>query len=392
MGMDLQVPLSIYIHIPFCQTRCSYCAFNVYTDLEELVPAYMDALCRELQQVSLGNPHSAVHSVYFGGGTPSLVSPSLYRQVMTRLRKCFSFTSDAEISFESNPNDLSKEYLSALRATGINRLSIGMQSASAKILRLFDRRHDLQAVELAMNAARQAGFDNVNLDVIFGSPYETIEDWMQSVDVLLSLVPEHVSMYGLELKGGTALRRKVDSGEVPQPDDDLFADMYEHAADLLTQVGYVQYEISNWSRPGYRCRHNLQYWRNLPYLGIGAGSHGFAGGSRYSNIAAPGKYIASLKDRPTSDYAFPMTPAVAKATKVDIEDDLYETVMMGMRLTREGIHRPTFERRFGKDIVDFFPDALIKLERLGLLHVQPERIHLSAAGRLLSNAVIRELV
>jgi len=390
--MSSQAPYSAYIHIPFCETRCSYCAFNIYTDLASLVPAYIRALLREIKFASADNPHREIHTVYFGGGTPSLLAARYYRDILHCLAERFSLAVDLEVSMETNPNDISTSYLRELREIGINRLSIGMQSASKRVLRLFERRHDLDAVERALRCARQAGFENVNLDVIFGSPGETLDEWKRTVDAILRYAPEHVSMYGLELKGGTALRAQVDAGALPQPDDDIFADMYEYASRSLEGDGYAQYEISNWTRPQFECRHNLQYWRNLPYLGLGAGAHGFAGGFRYSNIANPIRYVESLNERPAAKYDFPLTPAVAKSTTVNSEEDLYETVMMSIRLTREGIHRPTFRRRFGVDIADKFPDGIRKMKTLGLIHVESDRVRLSERGRLLSNAVIRELV
>ncbi len=389
--MFAQEPLSIYIHIPFCSVRCAYCAFNTYTDLEHLMPAYVDALCKELEYVSRQNPHQSAHTLFFGGGTPSLVSPHHYRLIFQALKRRFALDAHAEISLEANPNDLGLDYLRALRRLGFNRLSIGMQSASTKVLQQFDRRHDLQMTVDALAYARQAGFDNVNLDVIFGSPGESLDDWKATVDALRRLAPEHISMYGLELKGGTALRLRVDAGEIPAPDEDLFADMYEYAAECLALDGYVQYEISNWCRPNRECRHNLQYWRNLPYVGLGAGAHGFAGGCRYSTMASPQRYIAALNGAAAAPV-FPLTPAVARANRVDAADDLYETIMMGLRLTREGINRPGFKRRFGQDFVEMFPAAIAKFQSAGLLKVKDDRVHLSDSGRLLSNAVIRELV
>ncbi len=390
--MDPLAPLSVYIHIPFCETRCSYCAFNVYTDLSFLVPQYIDALLREIEFAAAKNPHREIHTIYFGGGTPSLLPAHYYGGVLQRLERHFPLAVDAEVSMETNPNDLSTAYLSEVREIGINRLSIGMQSATGEVLRLFERRHNLQAVEHALGCSRKAGYDNVNLDVIFGSPCETLEDWKRTVDALLEYAPEHISMYGLELKGGTSLRTQVDAGVLPRPDDDVFADMYEHASHRLESSGYAQYEISNWTFPQFECRHNLQYWRNLPYLGLGAGAHGFAGGYRYSNIANPARYIAALTADPETEFDFPLTPAVAKSTCVSSNDDLYETVMMGLRLTREGLHRSTFLQRFGMDIADKFPAGIGKLKSLGLIHVDGDRVRLSKRGRLLSNAVIRVLV
>lgn len=429
-----QAPLSAYIHMPFCETRCSYCAFNIYTDLIELAPTYVQALQREIEFAAAGN-HAGqsapghgvalskrrIHTVYFGGGTPSLLRARHYVDILDCLARHFTLAHDLEVSLESNPNDLSTAYLRELRAAGINRLSIGMQSASNRVLQLFERRHAPEAVASALRYARQAGFDNVNLDVIFGSPGETLAEWKRTVAAIRHYAPDHVSMYGLELKGGTALRAQVDAGALPQPEDDVFADMYEYASGSLEQAGYAQYEISNWAMPQRQCRHNLQYWRNLPYLGLGAGAQGFAGGLRYSNIAHPLRYIAALKPLADSDEprragakylshpsserrdkpkqgrsgapsVFPLSPAVAKSTRVDDQDDLYVTVMMGLRLTKEGLCRPTFQRRFGMDIVDKFPSAIKKLRRLGLILVESDRLRLSERGRLLSNSVIRELV
>lgn len=385
-------PLSIYIHIPFCSVRCTYCAFNTYTDLNHLIPDYVDALRRDLAFAARHNPHQAAHSLYFGGGTPSLLPAEQFERLLDQLHCSFDLASDCEISLEANPDNLNASYLKDLRRLGFNRLSIGMQSANAAILRLFDRQHDLAAVAAAMNAARRAGFDNVNLDVIFASPNETLADWRRTVETVLQFEPEHVSMYGLELKGGTVLRQRVDAGELPPPDDDLFADMYEHASARLAADGYEQYEIGNWRRPGKECRHNLQYWRNLPYIGIGAGAHGFAGGYRYSTIAAPERYIAALGVETANPAVFPLTPAAAKYALVDAEDEIYETVMMGLRLTREGINLPRFRARFGRDFREIFAPAVSKLEALGLIETCAERLRLSQAGRLLSNAVIREFV
>ena len=385
-------PLSIYLHIPFCRARCSYCAFNTYTDLAQLIPAYVDALCSEISAVAAGAPKRAIHTVYFGGGTPSLLTLPQFERLLGRLHTAFDLSPACEISLEANPDDLAVGYLRSLRALGFNRLSIGMQSAKPEILRLFDRQHDVTAVATAIDAARKARFDNVNLDVIFGSPGESLSDWAGTVAAALGFAPEHVSMYGLELKGGTELRLRVDAGELPRPDDDDFADMYEFASEALERAGYEQYEISNWRRPGKSCRHNLQYWRNLPYLGLGAGAHGFAGGYRYSTIAAPQRYVESLREPLSCPADFPLTPAVAKHTLVDMPSDRYDTIMMGLRLTGEGISRARFKQRFDQDFVSMFPEAVDKLTSLALLETLADRVRLTAAGRLLSNSVIREFV
>ena len=389
---QFELPLSIYLHIPFCSVRCGYCAFNTYTELEQLIPAYVDALCRELEALAASSPHENVHTLYFGGGTPSLLTAGQLERLLKLLAELFPLSGDVEISLEANPDDLNAKYLKELRALGFNRLSIGMQSADEGILRLFDRQHDLETVRRAVDAARVAAFDNLNLDVIFGSPGETLADWEHTVAELLSLTPDHVSMYGLELKGGTDLRQRVDAGKLPQPDDDVFADMYEYAADIMQRHGYAQYEISSWHRAGKQCRHNLQYWRNLPYAGLGAGAHGFAGGIRYSTIASPQRYIAALGNGLDQPFEFPLTPAVAKHKMLIRADELYETIMMGLRMTQEGINRSAFRDRFGEDFVSMFPEQVERLVARKLIQLSDEAVRLAEAGPLLSNGVIREFV
>ncbi|MCY3866532.1 MAG: radical SAM family heme chaperone HemW [Chloroflexi bacterium] len=384
--------LSIYIHIPFCAVRCGYCAFNTYTDLEHLIPDYVDALCSELAFAAIKVRDQPVHTVYFGGGTPSLLSPRHFEQILSQVSGRFRIDDDAELSLEANPDDLSEGYLRDLHGLGFNRLSIGMQSANAAILQMFDRRHDLASVDAAVSCARRARFDNINLDVIFASPGEALADWKATVRALLRFAPDHISMYGLELKGGTRLRHQVDAGELPPPDDDVFADMYEYASAALATAGYDQYEISNWRRPGKECRHNLQYWRNLEYVGVGAGAHGFYGGCRYSTIASPQRYVAALSEGASGDNLSSPTPAVAKSVRVTEADDMYETIMMGLRLTQEGINRENFRRRFGRDIVETFYDSTQKLTAAGLLIATKDNVRLSECGQLLSNLVIREFV
>ena len=389
---SLETALSIYLHVPFCSVKCSYCAFNTYTDLARLIPSYVDALCSELAFAAGYCSDRSIHTIYFGGGTPSLLSPGQFELVLQQLARHFCIVDDAEISLEANPDDLSEAYLRDLRRLGFNRLSIGMQSANAAILQMFDRRHDLKTVEAAVDDARRANFDNVNLDVIFGSPGEKMADWQGTVEAMLRISPDHVSMYGLELKGGTRLREQVDAGELPQPDDDLFADMYEFAAATLAAAGYEQYEISNWCLPEHECRHNLQYWRNLEYLGVGAGAHGFSGGYRYSMIASPERYIAALHNRSACITPRVPSPAAAKTTLVSEADDLYETIMMGLRLTKEGINRSRFRQRFGRDFLELFAGPAERMSAAGLLNVTSECIRLSQDGRLLSNGVIRAFV
>lgn len=384
--------LSIYLHIPFCRVMCSYCAFNTYTNMDALIPAYVDALAKEIRLLGRKNPDLPVISIFFGGGTPSLLTVEQYQMLMFALRESFNILDDAEISLESNPNDLNFDYLHGLYQFGFNRLSIGMQSSNSQILQLFNREHDIQMVVEAVEAAKKAHFDNISLDLIFGVPYQTLEMWQKTVQQAIDLDIQNISAYNLILEGNTPLKDDIDNGKLPEPDDDLAADMYDLLSDMLGSAGFEQYEISNWAKSGLESRHNIQYWRNWSYLGLGAGAHGFAGGVRYIVMRSPQRYIAALEADDGESLEYPRTPAVSKATLVDHETDIQETLLMGLRLTKEGIQRGRFQARFGMDLLDYRPDAIQKHVDYGLLHVDEQCIRLTKAGRLLSNAVIRDLI
>ena len=389
--MPTPVSHSIYVHVPFCTTKCTYCAFNTYTNLEALIQPFTDAVVNELVTVALSQPGTPVHTVFFGGGTPSLLSPEQFGQILSAIRQSYRLHPDAEISLEANPNDITPSYLAALRAVGLNRLSIGMQSAVESELRLFARRHDNDAVVHAVSAARQAGFDNLNLDLIYGIPHQTLDNWRLSLTQAVALRPEHLSLYALGLEEGTPMHAWVDRGRLPAPDDDLAADMYELASDILGGAGYVQYEISNWAKPGYECRHNLQYWVNEPYIGVGPGAHGFAGGVRYSTLLSPQRYVKALQAAP-APADFPRTPATDQAVVLDQAAEIAETLIMTLRLTRRGVSRANFAHRFGVDLLDLHGPIIDRFARQGLLEVNAERVRITERGRLLSNMVFRELV
>ena len=383
--------LSVYLHIPFCATKCTYCAFNTYTHLDALIEPFVGALIREIEIVGAIAPDQVVGTIFFGGGTPSLLTPQQFGRILAALWQNFDVSADAEITLEANPNDLDLDYLTALRRVGLNRISIGMQTANANELQLFRRRHDNDAVARAVSAARASGFDNLNLDLIYGFPHQTLQTWETSLRQMLALKPEHVSLYALGLEEGTAMKSWVERGRLPAPDDDLAADMYELASDLLAAAGYAQYEISNWARPGFECRHNLQYWHNDDYIGVGPGAHGFAGGVRYSTILSPQRYIKALS-RSSGTYSYPLTPATDQSVVMDRAGQITDTLIMGLRLTQEGIPRGLFNQRFGIDLVDLHRPIIEKFVNYGLLAVDDERVKLTDKGRLLSNVVFREFV
>lgn len=384
-------PISIYLHIPFCRIKCTYCAFNTYVNMESLIEPFVQALVREIQIVGRSQPGLSVGTIYLGGGTPSILTPEQIHLILAAIHQDFNVQLGAEVSMEANPSDLDAPYMQAVRQVGINRVSIGMQSANANELELFARRHDNDATVRAVSAARKGSFNNVNLDLIYGIPHQTLDDWENSLRHMLYLQPEHISLYALGIEDGTPMNRWVKTGRLPVPDDDLSADMYELATDLLETAGYEQYEISNWTKPGYACRHNLQYWYNLPYPGLGPGAHGFAGGVRYSTILSPQKYIHVMQSANTA-YEYPRTPATDQAVVVERQTEITETLLMGLRLTKEGIRRAVFRERFGDDVLNLYGGLIQKYSDYGLLYVDDEVVRLTRHGRLLSNVIFRELV
>ncbi len=386
-------PFAVYLHVPFCSTKCTYCAFNTYIQLEHLIEPFVDALIAEIRLVGRSRPGLDVHTIFFGGGTPSLLTPDHFARILAALRDSYTVLPDAEITLEANPNDLHRDYTAALRRVGFNRISIGMQSANENELQLFRRRHDNDAVARAVTAARAGGFANLNLDLIYGIPHQTLDGWQNTLTQTVALKPEHISLYALGLEEGTAMDHWVKTGRLPEPDDDLAADMYDLATTVLGAAGYDQYEISNWSRPGYPCQHNLQYWRNLPYLGFGPGAHGSAGGVRYSVLLSPQRYIKLMNAAEAADaYDFPRAPVTDMFDPVSREGEIADTLIMGLRLVREGIHRDTFRQRFGVDLLDVHRAVIDRFVASGLLSVTDERVTLTDQGRLLSNIVFRELV
>jgi oxygen-independent coproporphyrinogen-3 oxidase len=330
--------------------------------------------------------------VFFGGGTPSLLDSQHVEQILNGIRENYVLTEDAEITLEANPNDITRNYTQSLHQAGINRLSLGVQSANSNELKLFARRHDNDEVAQAVAAARNAGFRSLNIDLIYGIPHQTLDSWRWTLDQIGALQPDHLSLYALGLETGTPMNDWVQQGQLPLPDDDLAADMYELATDNLADKGYRQYEISNWARPSHDCRHNLQYWRNLPYLGFGPGAHGYAGGVRYWTILSPQRYIKVMENAEIETWTYPLTPATDESVNVDLNDEISETLIMGLRLTQEGINRSTFTVRFEQDLLDIHKPTIERFEALGLLEVNSQQVRLTRKGRLLSNAIFRELV
>ncbi len=392
------------------------------------MPAYARALAKEIRMVGgLTGAGGEAHTVFFGGGTPSLLPLALQAEIFAALRESFTLTPDCEITLEANPGTVSRACLEGLRALGVNRLSFGVQSSHPHELRLLDRLHLFGDVVQAVTWARAVGFENLNLDLIFAIPHQTMGMWQATLNRVLALGPDHLSCYALSLEHGTPMRAWVYRGLLPMPDPDLAADMYEWASETLEKYGYGQYEISNWAKSGkdegrfagmtdegedrsfilhpssliLACRHNLQYWRNLPYLGFGAGAHGYVpsamlrgtttAGYRYSNVLSPAAYIERIERRMAPE-SFPFSPAVREKIPVTVDDEMGETMMLGLRLVGEGVSDQDFRARFGLGLADQYRRKLEELTKLQLLEWNGERARLTKPGRLLGNRVFREFV
>ena len=282
----------VYVHIPFCARRCDYCDFATWTDRHHLMEAYAGACVDDIQRHRVAGHLPPATSVFFGGGTPSLLPPGLLVGILDAIPRA----PGAEVTVECNPDGVARHTFDAYRAGGVNRLSFGVQSMAPHVLAALGRTHDPASVERAVGAAREAGFDNFNLDLIYGGAGETPGDWRRSLEGALALEPPHVSAYALTLEPGTPLWRRVDAGEVAPPDDDDQADKYLAADAALEAAGLAWYEISNWARPGWECRHNQLYWRQEEYLGVGCAAHGHTAGRRWWNVRTPDRYIRLVAD------------------------------------------------------------------------------------------------
>ena len=385
-------PISLYVHIPFCETKCPYCDFNTYAAIEPLMPSYVAALNTEITLWGklLGGPE--VHTIFFGGGTPSYLPSDDIRHTMETIHSAFNVKLDAEVTLEANPGDFSDDKLAAYLDCGINRLSIGVQSFDDGLLETLGRRHNAADAVQAYRQAQDAGFINISIDLMYGLPHQSIKHWQDTLQQALELAPPHISMYCLTLEGGTPMERWVEQGSMPTPDADLAADMYLAAQSEMRSARYRHYEISNWALKGKLSRHNLTYWRNEPYLGVGPGAHSYLGGYRFSAIRPPREYIRRMREeykgtgKSSVHEAICSVPVVDEIEQIDKPLEMAETMMMGLRLD-EGISVARFTERFGAPPSHTYGDTLRELERLGLIHAQGGAIRLTHRGRMLGNEV-----
>ncbi|MBK7933099.1 MAG: radical SAM family heme chaperone HemW [Acidobacteria bacterium] len=380
----------VYIHIPFCKSRCSYCDFA--TDVwrsDAGVERYVRALCLEIESFRPIHGKApfrygsdlvpTIDTVYFGGGTPSLLSPKQLETVLTSVRSKFSVEPSAEITMEMNPATVTPESLAAFRSLGVNRASFGVQTFDDRALKLLARGHDANDARATFAMLRDAGFENVSFDLIAGLPGQTLQDWEQNLDKAIDLSPEHMSLYLLEIHEGTPLAEQVRSKRQPQPDPEVAAEMYEMMLDRLAAAGYEQYEISNFSRPGFGSRHNSKYWMLDPVFGFGVSAHSFDGRQRYANERDTAKYVSMAENSGS-----------AEVFREDI-DLASESAFLGLRLER-GVDLGEFSQRFGIDLSDKYRTEIKQLSDDGLVEVGKTKIKLTRKGKLYSNEVFSVFV
>jgi oxygen-independent coproporphyrinogen-3 oxidase len=411
-------PLGLYIHIPFCERKCPYCDFNTYAGLDSLYEDTVDALCAEMQRWGERLVDRQVTTIFLGGGTPTVLDAHLLDRIFAQVHRTFDIAVDAEITCEANPGTVDRSKFSTLRALGVNRLSMGVQSFQPDELSFLGRIHSVDDVLQAWDAARSADFDNVNLDFIFGLPDQKTGAWRQTLDQALSMQPEHLSLYSLIVEENTPLHNWVESGSVAAPDDDLAALHYEIAMECLDASGYEQYEVSNWVRPKrivphgrerkapdgrkrangteasaeelmptLACRHNLIYWRNQEYLGVGPGAH-----SHLQILTEDGQQVEKRwgNRRPVAGYVNRIRSGEsveAFSETISLNLSMGETMMLGLRLLKEGVSGSDFRYRYGVGLEETYAHQLDELMNWRLLEKTGERVRLTKRGLMVGNQV-----
>jgi oxygen-independent coproporphyrinogen-3 oxidase len=407
---DPALPLGLYIHVPFCERKCPYCDFNTYAGLQARFAQTVDALCRELEEWAAPLTGRPITSIFIGGGTPTVLAAEELTRLFHTVQRHYALAPDCEITCEANPGTVDRPKFQLLRDLGVNRLSLGVQSFQPDELAFLGRIHDVEDVYRAFAAARAAGFANINLDFIFGLPHQPPAAWADTLAQALALGPDHLSLYSLIVEPNTPLQHWVESGQVEAPDDDAAGALYEMALEQLAAAGYVHYEVSNWARtttprrgdrdgpddasdnPTFACRHNLLYWRNQEYVGVGPGAHSHMRvlgpdearlSRRWSNRKpVPGYSQRMLQGASVIDFGEDLTPRVSMG----------ESMLLGLRLVREGVAFARFQAQHGADLRAVFAEELARLEGWGLLTQDGERVRLSRRGLMVGNQVFASFV
>ena len=408
-------PIGLYVHVPFCVSKCAYCDFASYAGREADIPRYVEAVVREIARRGAETGHPRADTIFLGGGTPSLLDEFQVTRILDALFEAFPVEADAEITCECNPGTLTTYFAQTLRNAGVNRLSMGAQARQTRLLRLIGRIHDWEQVIASVKTARQAGFENVNLDLMFGLPggaegvggkgdrhllperpggglrraalvgaqkvpvtfsAQTVEDWRETLEAAMALSPTHVSCYGLIVEEGTPLHREIAAGKLALPDEEVEREMYELARQTLAEHGFHQYEISNFAREGYECRHNLGCWTRVPYLGFGCAAHSFFDECRTMNPSKLEAYLAGES---------PKTERISKG------EARFESLMLGLRMTR-GVKNEDFAHMHGMSIREAFGAKLAKPMNAGLLEWHEGALRLTRLGMDLQNGVLVDLL
>ena len=369
--------LGLYIHIPFCKSKCGYCDFNSYAGKEELIEPYFDALNKEIKLMAK-TYKGTVDTIYFGGGTPTSVNPELICQVLENIKENFEQCSNIEITSECNPGTIGFNGLCELFNGGINRLSIGLQSADNGCLKTLGRIHTIEDFDNCFNNARKAGFNNISLDLMYGLPNQTMDNWTETLNSVIKFNPEHISAYALKIEEGTPFA----NANLNLPDDDLVADMYEYAAQFLSSQGHNRYEISNFAKDGFESRHNLKYWQCNDFLGFGAGAFSCADGFRFSNALDIEEYIDCIRNKKS---------AVVYREELSDFDKMSEFVFLGLRL-ENGISEKKFHNRFNLNIDEVFGSQIEKYTKTHFLIRENGQIRFSDKGFFVSNIILADFV
>ncbi len=385
----------IYLHIPFCKSRCSYCDFatDVYKN-EETVERYVSALLKEVQsskfkvqnpKPKIRNPKSEIQAdtIYFGGGTPSLISAKQLEKILDAIYKKFAVDENAEITLEMNPATVSLEKLCDFKSLGINRASFGVQTFNDRSLKLLARGHDSNDARKTFELLRKSGFENISFDLIAGLPHQSLADWENNLNEALQLKPEHISLYILEIHEGTPLAEQIRSNRQPLPNDDLAGEMYELMLEKLFEKGYEQYEISNFSQPGFESKHNNKYWEFAPYFSFGVSAHSFDGKTRrWANERDTAKYVSLIECEKSP---------VAEEFELGEETLCGEYIFLQLRLNK-GLNLQEFKERFNFDFLSKYEKELSELSEIELVEISEKKLRLTEKGRLFSNEVFSVFV
>lgn len=372
--------VSIYVHIPFCAKRCAYCDFNTYAWRGAIVRDTLEAIRLSIE--STEEPNIVVPTIFFGGGTPSFPDPELVVRILDAVRARFRVLPDAEISVEVNPGTVDRARYLLLKQAGFNRLSMGVQAFDDGLLKALGRIHTAAEALRSYETARQAGFENVSIDLMFALPDQTLRQWQKTLRVAISLQPEHISCYALTVEPGTPFFKMYQQGRLNLPDEETDLRMYQYTIRALTRAGYEHYEISNFAKPGYRCRHNMVYWRNEEYLGFGPGAVSYRRGVRWKTISNPRRYVQAVRSSAS---------LVEEEERLDADASLGETLMLMLRL-RDGVDVRMVEERYGVNLIQRYARQVDKLRRLRLLEITPDYWRITAKGLPVTNSICAEFL